>query len=160
MARRLTVRLDDRERWFLTRLAGLVVGGKGTTVEALNRVALRIAGAHLRSLGYLAPYPKPLVEEVVEAAPAGYDGSPDKAESVRLGDDERVFLEHLKTLVLDNTDKTWTGLNRLTLRFAEDHLRGLGFLDAYDEPPGTASMKVRNGSAAGVSAGQKSSRNR
>ena len=140
MAKGTKVRLDDRSRWFLRELAGLVVGGDRATVESLNRAALRVTGGWLRVLGHLDPYPEPPEARALEVAPEG-SVSPADAESIRLGDAERAFLDKLKGLLEPGEDTTLAGLNRRALGLAEENLRVLGFLETYIPPSASKALR-------------------
>ena len=84
-----------------------------------------VTGGWLRVLGYLDPYPEP----------------PADAESIRLGDAERAFLDKLKGLLEPGEDTTLAGLNRRALGLAEENLRVLGFLETYIPPSASKALR-------------------
>ena len=90
--------------------------------------------------GVLDPYPEPPEARALEVAPEG-SVSPADAESIRLGDAERAFLDKLKGLLEPGEDTTLAGLNRRALGLAEENLRVLGFLETYIPPSASKALR-------------------
>ena len=99
-----------------------------------------VTGGWLRVLGYLDLYPEPPEARALEVAPEG-SVSPADAESIRLGDAERAFLDKLKGLLEPGEDTTLAGLNRRALGLAEENLRLLGFLETYIPPSASKALR-------------------